>query len=145
MPPAARFSLAPVLLIIADDYGWNDVGYHTNQSAVGYLNTANPAGLPVTNAAAGIMRTPTIDRLANEGIKLEKYGSSGWRWGLKVGVGGGGWRWGWRWGWRTGDSRSGRRVAIPTGFLVANPTVTPTATPTVIRTAQRRALRRGLR
>ena len=62
-----------MLLIVADDYGWNDVGYHTNHSAVGYLNTANPSGLPVTNAAAGIMRTPTIDRLAHEGIKLEKW------------------------------------------------------------------------
>eukprot|EP01051_Picozoa_sp_SAG22_P003882 SAG22_NODE_197_length_15520_cov_116.311264_4_plen_166_part_00 len=62
-----------ILLIVADDYGWNDVGYHTDPAATGYHNSANPAGLPVTNAAAGVMRTPTIDRLASEGKKLENY------------------------------------------------------------------------
>ena len=41
-----------VLLILADDYGWNDVGYHTDPTAVGYHNSANPDGHPVTNAAA---------------------------------------------------------------------------------------------
>ena len=62
-----------VLLILADDYGWNDVGYHTDPNTVGYHNSANPDGNPVANAAAGIMKTPTIDRLANEGMKLENY------------------------------------------------------------------------
>jgi arylsulfatase A-like enzyme len=62
-----------VLFVVADDYGWNDVGYHTNQSAAGYLNTANPDGHPVSSKTAGVMRTPTIDQLASEGIKLESY------------------------------------------------------------------------
>lgn len=39
-----------ILLIVADDYGWNDVGYH------------NPE-----------MYTPTIDKLASAGVKLENY------------------------------------------------------------------------
>jgi len=39
-----------VLLVVADDLGFNDVGYH------------NPE-----------MRTPTIDKLAGEGVKLENY------------------------------------------------------------------------
>ena len=47
--------------------------YHTDPNAKGYLNTANPHGHPVTNAAAGIMRTPVLDRLASEGKKLEAY------------------------------------------------------------------------
>ena len=38
-----------IVLIMADDLGWNDVGYH---------------GSPV--------RTPNIDRLAAEGIELER-------------------------------------------------------------------------
>jgi arylsulfatase A-like enzyme len=59
--------------LFAVDYGWNDVGYHTDPNAVGYHNSANPEGHPVTNAEAGVMKTPTIDRLANEGIKLENY------------------------------------------------------------------------
>jgi hypothetical protein len=62
-----------ILLIVADDYGWNDVGYHTDPTATGYHNSANPDGVPVTNAAAGVMKTPTIDRLASEGKKLENY------------------------------------------------------------------------
>ena len=40
----------------AIDYGWNDVGYHTDPDAVGHHNSANPDGHPVTNAAAGAPR-----------------------------------------------------------------------------------------
>jgi arylsulfatase B/arylsulfatase I/J len=57
-----------ILMIVADDYGWNDIGYHQNA-----ISGANPLGRPTTNAAAGIMRTPTLDRLAAEGVKLESY------------------------------------------------------------------------
>ena len=70
---AGRKKKPHVLLILADDYGWNDVGYHTDPTAVGYHNSANLEGHPVTNAAAGIMKTPVIDRLASEGMKLENY------------------------------------------------------------------------
>ena len=54
-----------VLLVVADDYGWNDVGYHQNQKS-----SANPGGHPTTNV---VVRTPVIDRLAAEGTKLENY------------------------------------------------------------------------
>jgi arylsulfatase A-like enzyme len=54
-----------VLLVVADDYGWNDVGYHQNQ-----ISSANPQGLQTTNVA---LKTPTLDRLADEGKKLEMY------------------------------------------------------------------------
>ena len=62
-----------ILILLADDYGWNDIGYHANHSAMGYYNGANPSKAPTTNAAAGIMRTPHLDRLAAEGRKLESY------------------------------------------------------------------------
>src|ERR1044072_9473791 len=39
-----------ILLIIADDLGWKDVGYHGSE-----------------------IRTPNIDRLAREGAKLEQF------------------------------------------------------------------------
>ncbi len=39
-----------ILFILADDYGWNDIGYHGSE-----------------------IRTPTLDRLAAEGVKLENY------------------------------------------------------------------------
>jgi hypothetical protein len=55
------------------DYGWNDIGYHANHTAEGYYNGANPTGAQTTNPAAGMMKTPTLDRLASEGCKLESY------------------------------------------------------------------------
>ncbi len=39
-----------ILFIMADDLGWNDIGYHGSE-----------------------IRTPTLDRLAAEGVKLENY------------------------------------------------------------------------
>ena len=45
-----------VLLVVADDYGWNDVGYHQSNKT--------------TNVP---LKTPTLDRLASEGRKLERY------------------------------------------------------------------------
>ena len=57
----------------AAQYGWNDIGYHANHSAVGYYNVANPSGIQTTNPAAGMMRTPHLDLLASEGRKLENY------------------------------------------------------------------------
>jgi arylsulfatase B/arylsulfatase I/J len=62
-----------ILFVLADDYGWNDIGYHANHSAQGYYNGANPSGEQTTNPAAGMMRTPTLDMLAAEGVKLESY------------------------------------------------------------------------
>ena len=54
-----------ILLILADDYGYNDVGYHQNA-----VSPANPSGLNTTN---GYIETPNIDALAAQGIKLENY------------------------------------------------------------------------
>ncbi|VDI77591.1 Hypothetical predicted protein [Mytilus galloprovincialis] len=39
-----------ILLIIADDYGYNDIGYHGSE-----------------------IKTPVLDRLAADGVKLENY------------------------------------------------------------------------
>ena len=39
-----------ILLILADDYGWHDIGYHGSE-----------------------IRTPVLDQLAGEGVKLERY------------------------------------------------------------------------
>ena len=39
-----------VLFILADDFGWNDVGYHGSE-----------------------IHTPTLDRLAADGVKLDSY------------------------------------------------------------------------
>ena len=66
-------SVPHILFVLADDYGWNDIGYHANHSAQGYYNSANPSGEATTNEAAGMMRTPTLDTLAAEGVKLESY------------------------------------------------------------------------
>lgn len=48
--PAANPPRPHVAFILADDLGWNDVGYHGSE-----------------------IRTPTIDRLAAEGAKLEQF------------------------------------------------------------------------
>lgn len=39
-----------IIFILVDDYGFNDIGYHGSE-----------------------IRTPNLDRLANEGVKLENY------------------------------------------------------------------------
>lgn len=39
-----------IVFILADDYGWNDVGYHGSE-----------------------IRTPHLDRLSDEGVRLERY------------------------------------------------------------------------
>ena len=39
-----------ILLILADDYGWHDIGYHGSE-----------------------IQTPVLDQLAREGVKLERY------------------------------------------------------------------------
>ena len=39
-----------ILLIVADDYGFHDIGYHGSE-----------------------IKTPTLDKLAGDGVKLEKY------------------------------------------------------------------------
>ena len=60
--------LPHVVFILADDYGWNDVGYHQNA-----VSSANPRGLPTVNATDGTILTPTIDRLSAESVRLEAY------------------------------------------------------------------------
>ncbi|XP_070538704.1 arylsulfatase B-like isoform X1 [Ptychodera flava] len=47
--------LPNIVFIMADDLGWGDVGYHDS-----------------------IIKTPNIDRLASEGVKLENYYGSTW-------------------------------------------------------------------
>ncbi|CAH1255627.1 ARSB [Branchiostoma lanceolatum] len=50
-PSAQSASRKPnIVFILADDYGWNDIGYH-----------------------GSVIRTPNLDRLAAEGVKLENY------------------------------------------------------------------------
>ncbi|MEM8892876.1 MAG: sulfatase-like hydrolase/transferase, partial [Bacteroidota bacterium] len=44
---------AHVILIVVDDMGWNDVGYHGSE-----------------------IQTPTIDRLASEGLELNRFYSN---------------------------------------------------------------------
>ena len=39
-----------ILFILADDYGWHDIGYHGSE-----------------------IKTPNLNKLADEGIKLENY------------------------------------------------------------------------
>ena len=56
-----------VLLIVADDYGHNDIGYQQNSPTTSNLN---PNGLNTTNVK---LLTPTLDRLASEGMKLNNY------------------------------------------------------------------------
>ena len=55
-------------MIVADDLGWNDLGYHQNKKS-----SANPKGLPTANDASGLFKTPIIDQLASEGVRLENY------------------------------------------------------------------------
>ena len=55
-------------MIVADDLGWNDVTYNQNKKS-----TANPNGLPTANSISGLFKTPIIDQLASEGVKLENY------------------------------------------------------------------------
>ena len=57
--------LPHVVLVLADDYGWNDVGYHQNKPS-----SAQPKGGTTTN---GYIATPNIDQLCSEGVKLENY------------------------------------------------------------------------
>lgn len=48
---AARGSQPPhIVFILADDYGWNDVGYH-----------------------GSVIRTPVLDKLSAQGVRLENY------------------------------------------------------------------------
>lgn len=54
-----------IFFILVDDYGWNDVGFHQNATS-----SANPDGLPTTST---LLRTPHLDALAKEGVRLEAY------------------------------------------------------------------------
>lgn len=54
-----------ILLMINDDYGYNDIGYHQNT-----VTPVNPTGAPTTN---NVVPTPNMDQLAAEGVKLHSY------------------------------------------------------------------------
>ena len=49
-PQASRSSHPNIVIFLADDLGWNDVGYHDS-----------------------VIQTPNIDRLAREGIQLDRF------------------------------------------------------------------------
>ncbi len=48
--PSEAASQPNILFVLADDYGWNDIGYHGSE-----------------------IKTPNLDQLAAEGVKLENY------------------------------------------------------------------------
>ena len=54
-----------IVFVLADDYGWNDVGYHQNA-----VSSGNPSGENTTN---GFIATPAIDAICKQGVKLENY------------------------------------------------------------------------
>ncbi|XP_013412440.1 arylsulfatase J [Lingula anatina] len=49
-PPIGPVKPPHIVFLLADDLGWNDIGYHNDE-----------------------VKTPTLDRLAAEGVKLENY------------------------------------------------------------------------
>ena len=55
-----------ILLLVVDDYGWNDLGIHQNTTSA-----PNPLGLPTTSYTSPV--TPKLDQLAREGVRLEMY------------------------------------------------------------------------
>ena len=55
LPPAAASGQPNVVILLADDLGWNDVGYHRNESG----------------APAREITTPHIDALVKEGVLSE--------------------------------------------------------------------------
>jgi arylsulfatase B len=59
----ARTVKPHILMILADDYGWSDVGYHVN--APGYPSTAAQKKEATT-------ATPYIDSLVKEGVELDQ-------------------------------------------------------------------------
>ena len=57
--PVKSSSPPHILLIVADDYGWNDIGYHSIPN--------------ITCAEKKCIQTPTLDNLAASGVKMEQY------------------------------------------------------------------------
>mmetsp|Transcript_1282 Transcript_1282/g.3170 ORF Transcript_1282/g.3170 Transcript_1282/m.3170 type:complete len:578 (-) Transcript_1282:251-1984(-) len=57
MPPEHRAALPHILLVVADDFGWAEVGYHRKASG-----SETPE-----------VSTPTIDRLVREGVELNRH------------------------------------------------------------------------
>jgi arylsulfatase A-like enzyme len=48
-----------IILVVADDYGWNDIGFHQTEN--------------VTCSDKKVVPTPTLDALAASGVKMENY------------------------------------------------------------------------
>ena len=57
IPVVSALKQPHIIFVLTDDYGYNDISYH----AVKNGNDTN------------IIATPTLDRLAESGVKLEKY------------------------------------------------------------------------
>ena len=55
-----------ILLVLADDYGWNNIGYHR-------ASTAPPTDPHTARQAAAEVHTPNLDALAAGGVKLERH------------------------------------------------------------------------
>jgi len=65
---AAAPATPHILFILADDYGYNDVGYHESK-----VSGANPGGEKTSSPIGGEPMTPMLDKLAAESMRLEMY------------------------------------------------------------------------
>lgn len=57
-----------ILFIVADDLGYNDLGFMQNT-----VTAVNPKGLATSSKAAGLSKTPFIDKLSSESTVLGSY------------------------------------------------------------------------
>ena len=67
-----------IVFVLADDFGWNDIGYHqivgeTTKDKVRELRRTMEAITSRLTRLPSKVSTPTLDELAAEGVKLEAY------------------------------------------------------------------------